>query len=128
MIGEDPTAYVYHEDGSRVPVTQFDYDLLDPDVELVQMSQEDVDRGLKVLNVLLNWIFQNGMKNSEGLKIRAIIICWIFLKHLRPMTLTQLATGFGMKKQSIGRWLDQFKTDFRSIRTPHMRPLKNEQP
>jgi hypothetical protein len=125
MIGYDPTAYAHEENGGLVPSQQFDYDSLEPKVELSEMSQEDVDRALTVLRVLLLWIWQNGMKNSEGLKIRAIVVCWIFLKELRPMTLTQLTGGFGMKKQSAGRWVDDFKRRFK-IRTPHMRPIKNE--
>ncbi|HEV2210838.1 MAG TPA: hypothetical protein VG167_18855 [Verrucomicrobiae bacterium] len=128
MIGDQPGEYAHEEDGRPVPASQFDYNQVDEDVfghqpesDLSEFSQQEVDRALVVLRVLLSWIWQNGMKNSEGLKIRAIIICWIFLKELRPMSLTELATGFGMKKQSLGRWHDHFKTVFK-IRTPHMRP------
>lgn len=121
------------EDGRIVPTTEFDYEALDrdlfgenPEADLSQFTQEEVDRALKVLRVLLQWIWQNGMKNVDGLKIRSIIICWIFLKELRPLTLTQLATGFGLKKQSVGRWVDQFKKDHPEIRTCHMRNLSHE--
>jgi len=41
--------------------------------------------------------------------IRATILCWVFLEHLRPLTLTDLARASGKKKQSIGRWVDEFK-------------------
>ncbi len=80
-----------------------------------------MDAALKVFSRLLEWIWQNGMKNSEGLTIRAVIACWIFLKHLRPLTLTQMARGFGKKKQSLGRWVDDFKIAFPHIRNPHMK-------
>jgi hypothetical protein len=129
MIGDDPGNYVHEEGGRRVPATQFDYDAVDERVfnfreqcDLSEFSQEEVDKAIEVLRKLLAWIWQNGMKNADGVKIRAIIVCWIFLKELRPMTLTQMATGFGMKKQSLGRWVDQFKEVFK-IRTPHMRTL-----
>src|SRR4051812_825066 len=122
--------HAHGEDGRIVPSTEFDYDLVDQNLfgkdaesDLSQFTQEEVDRALKVLRVLLQWIWQNGMKNVDGLKIRAIIVCWIFLKELRPLTLTQLAVGFGLKKQSVGRWFDRFKKDHRGIRTCHMRNL-----
>ncbi len=119
----------HDENGRPVPCTQFDYDQVDEDVfqhkpesDLSEFTQEEIDRALVVLRVLLQWIWQSGMKNADGLQIRAIIVCWIFLKELRPLTLTEMARGFGKKKQSLGRWVDQFKRLFR-IKTPHMRNL-----
>lgn len=119
----------HEEDGHLVPVQPFDWDTVDekifgpkPEIELADFTQEDVDRALTVLRALLQWIWQCGMKNTDGVKIRAIVVCWIFLKELRPLTLTQLSRGYGMKKQSIGRWVDEFKNAFPAIRTPHMRP------
>ena len=115
------------EDGRIIPSTDFDWEAVERNLftenpeDLSELSQEDIDRALKVLRVLLQWVWQNGMKNVDGLKIRAIIVCWIFLKELRPLTLTQLATGFGLKKQSVGRWVDQFKKDFKRVRISHMR-------
>ncbi len=119
------------EDGRFVPVEDFDYSAVDKNLfgndaetDLSKLSQQDVDRALTVLRVMLQWIWQNGMKNVDGVKIRAIIICWIFLKELRPLTLTQLSRGFGLKKQSVGRWVDQFKKDLPEIKTCHMRNLE----
>lgn len=120
------------EDGSLVPAVDFDYAAVDAKLfgaepeDLSQFTEEDVDRALAVLNILLRWIFQNGMKNPEGITLRAICICWIFLKELRPMQLSELARGFGKKKQSLGRCVDLFKISFPHIKTAHMRPLKNE--
>lgn len=116
------------EDGRVIPTADFDYEAVDTNLfgensaaDLCELTQEEVDRAIKVLRVLLQWVWQNGMKNVDGLKIRSIIMCWIFLKELRPLTLTQLATGFGLKKQSVGRWVDQFKKDFKRVRISHMR-------
>jgi hypothetical protein len=125
MIGDDPRAYGYEEHGRRVPATEFDYDRVESEMgieaeDLAQFSQEDVDRAIAVFRQLLQWVWQNGNKNTDGIKIRAIIVCWIFLEENRPKTLTEMAGGFGMKKQSLGRWVDQFKLDFR-IPTRHMR-------
>lgn len=118
------------EDGRIVPSEEFNYEVIErnvfgqnPDAELSAFTQEEVDRALKVLRMLLEWIWQDGMKNADGVKIRAIIVCWIFLKELRPMNLTEMARGFDLKKQSLGRWVDQFKKDFPAVKTCHMRNL-----
>ena len=116
----------HDEDGTFVEYTQFDYEAVDealgsPRDQLADYSQEDIDRALKVLEILLQWVWQKGKNNFDGLGIRAIIICWVCLKEVRPMTETELATGFGKPKQSFGRWIEQFKIFFPRIRLPHMR-------
>jgi hypothetical protein len=120
------------EDGKLVPVAEFDFDAVEKafesdlaqfrgEIEQGQYSQEDVDRALVVLAVLLKWIWQGGMKNVDGLQIRAVIVCWVFLKELRPLTETDLARAFGKDKQSFGRWVENFKEFFPRIRIAHMR-------
>lgn len=116
------------EDGAITPAVEFDYDLVEQNLfgpkavkELKKISSKDIEAARQAFRILLQWVFQNGMKNPDGLKIRTIICCWIYLEELRPMTLTELAIGFGMKKQSLGRWVDEFKKDFPDVRIPHMR-------
>lgn len=128
-----PPGLGHDESGHLVSLTEFDYGQIEgnlfgdnPESDLSQFSAAEVDRALQVLRVLLQWMWQNGMKNVDGVKIRAIIVCWIFLKELRPMTLTQLGRGFKLKKQSLGRWVDAFKRDFPQIKTCHMRNLAPE--
>lgn len=119
---------IHDQAGRPTEQTDFDYDDIerkifgaDPKSELSQFSQEDIDGAVAVLRVLLQWIWQDGMKNADGLKIRAIICCWIFLHELRPLSLTELARGFNLEKQSLGRWFDVFKRKFPAIKTCHMR-------
>lgn len=128
MIIDSPLGH--GEDGKPVPVTDFDYDAIERHFqsdleqfrdEAEQYSQEDVDRALVVVTRLLKWIWQGGMKQPDGLQIRSMIICWVFLKELRPIELTQLASAFGKDKQSLGRWVDNFKMFFPRIRISHMR-------
>lgn len=126
-----PGKFGHNESGALVPVQDFDYDAVDQNLfpgatreELEQLTQTEIDAALKLFRLLLSWIWQSGMKNPEGIQIRAILVCWIFMKELRPLTLTQMATGFGKKKQSLGRWHDNFKRRFPDIITPHMRPLQ----
>src|SRR5690349_9201624 len=94
------------EDGKPVQITEFDYSAIEAafqsdlekfrsDAEKGEFSQDDVDRALAVMDKLLKWIWQGGMKNPNGLQIRAIIICWVFLKELRPIQLTDMARVFG---------------------------------
>lgn len=122
---DSPTAY--GEDGGPVPTVGFDYDSADqhsdwkPESDLSEYSQEDIDRGVKVFTTLLSWIWQGGMQNPQGIMIRAIIACWVFLKPLRPLAESDLARGFGMKKQSIGRWVVHFKRSFPRIKLAHFR-------
>lgn len=130
MISDIPLGH--GEDGKPVQVTEFDFESIDKafqsDVEQFRAellagkySQEEIDMGLVVATTLLKWVWQGGMKNPEGLQIRAMITCWVFLKELRPLELTQLAGAFGKDKQSIGRWVDNFKEYFPRIRISHMR-------
>jgi hypothetical protein len=116
------------EDGAPIGWTGFDYDTIEdrlfnyrPESDLSEFSQDDIDRALKVLTTLLEWVWQSGMKNGNGIQIRAIIMCWIFLKHVRPLQEAELARGFGKKKQSLGRWVENFKKAFPRIKVPHFR-------
>ena len=115
------------EDGRPAATSEIDFDLVDehvfgarPDVDLGMFSEEEIDRALTVLRVLLQWCWQDGMRNPQGLQIRASIMCWVFLKELRAMNLTELSTRFGQHKQSVARWVQQFKRAFPYIRSPHM--------
>lgn len=125
-----PPGLAHDETGRLVSVCEFDFDTVqqnlfgdDPRSDLHGVTPAEIDRAIEVLRIMLQWIWQDGMKNVDGVKIRAIILCWIFLKELRPLSLTQVARGFGLKKQSLGRWVDLFKRQFPDIKTSHMRNL-----
>jgi hypothetical protein len=116
----------YDENGTVIPVAEFDFASLDTghDTDLDKISRKELEASLKAFRILLDWIWQNGMRNPNGVKIRAILCCWVFLEQVRPISLTQLAKGYGMKKQSLGRWVDNFKRDFPQFRIAHMRYKK----
>jgi hypothetical protein len=123
----------FDEGGEITPIAEFDYDqverrltsdLSNPELkeELDRMTPEEREAALKLFRCLVRWLWQDGMKNTDGLTIRSILVCWIFIEELHPMTLTQMARGFGGRhKQSLGRWVELFKQQFPFIRTPHMR-------
>lgn len=105
------------EHGERVPVEHFDFDRLDDSTQ----ENPQMDAAIEAFQILLNWVWQSGSKNADGVKIRSVLACWIFLKPLRSINLTELSKAYGMEKQSLGRWHDDFKRHFPDIRTPHMR-------
>lgn len=87
------------------------------------LSAERIEDALIVIRALAAWTYQNGSRNMDGKAIRCAIVEKIVLPHLQPLTLTQLAKGYGKHKQSFGRWVDHFKLTFPSVKTCHM---KNE--
>jgi hypothetical protein len=116
------------EDGHLEPTADFDYDEIDrgcfgvdPAEEVGNFTPEELDAACKVFGRLVEWIWQTGKANPDGITIRAIIVCWIFTSELRSLTLTEMARGFGKKKQSLGRWVDDFKRSFPEIRICHMK-------
>ena len=121
--------YAHAEDGHVEPAVGFDFDTVDRKVFGVDrngqttttMSSEEIDAACTVFRSLVEWMWQDGMKQVEGLTIRAIIVCWVFVPELRALTLTEMAQGFGKKKQSLGRWVDEFKKEFPRIRIAHMK-------
>lgn len=46
------------------------------------------------------------------------MIMWVFLPEVRAMNMSQLARGYGLHKQSLGRWVDKFKKEFPHIKLP----------
>lgn len=82
---------------------------------------ENREKAIQTIIRLKSWDFQNGMKDPHGLMIRSAVSAWAVVPLLEPLNLTQLAEGLGLKKQSLGRWVDQFKRDFPNIRNKHMR-------
>jgi hypothetical protein len=119
--------FSFDEDGHPQGTVDFDYDAIDrnafhvePEKE-AEVSAENLEAAARAFRQLVEWMWQDGMKNDEGLKLRAIIVCWVFLDHLNPVSLTELARAFGKKKQSLGRWVDDFKRVFPKLRNGHMK-------
>lgn len=110
------------EDGAIEPAADFDYESVfrkDEDVFHVEpqsngesLSPEALDAARKVIVRVMEWIWSDGTKNIDGLQNRAATACWKFLPQLRPLTMTQMAKGFGKHKQSLGRAVDSFNLAF----------------
>lgn len=120
----------HDEDGQIVPIAHFNYaavdrpgknDCDDDGEDDAELKEEAMRLAVEALIDLLRWLWQNGMKNQDGMIIRTHIILWVFLKELHGMNLTELAAAFGKHKQSYGRWVDDFKRRYPHIRNPHMK-------
>lgn len=118
----------HEEDGHLTGVTEFDWDQVErelgswsPESDLTELTPQEMEAARRALKIILQWVFQNGSKNIQGVGIRAVIACSVFLEELHPLTETQLARGYGMHKQSIGRWVEDWKRCFPDLRTCHMR-------
>jgi hypothetical protein len=129
----DPNAEsAWDENSQPVGAVEFDYDevsrrleedLFDPDDrELDSLTPQEAEKALKCIRWIVRWLWQDGMKNTDGLTIRAILVCWIFIEELRPLSMSDMARGFGCRdKQSLGRWHDHLKACAPWLRTSHMR-------
>lgn len=100
----------------------FDYDAIDarmgnaltPNQAAVHPNSRNQE-SIVVLQEVLDWICQKVPKNQNGIEIRATIASWIFLPHLRTLNLTEVSALVGRDKQSLGRWVDDFKKTFPGV-------------
>lgn len=81
---------------------------------------------LEQFRKICSWIYQAPCKDLNGFFCRCAISIWIFIPELRVETLTNVAGSFGKKKQSLGRWVDDFKLQFPEI-TNHMQHIRNHE-
>lgn len=122
MLLHDANA-AHLDDGHLEPATGFDYDRIDQSCFGVEeRKQTDFEGAAALMRRLFEWHFQDGMNNPEGVLIRGAILDWFFVPQLRPLTMVELARGFGKKKQSFGRWVDHFYRTF-----PEFAPYSTKQ-
>ncbi len=123
MVAQSEPAFT--DSGERTAVVQFPFDEVDRNLSPTQPTDDESlkESAVKFVESLMRFIWQDAKNNPQGLQIRAMIVCWQILEELAPMTETELALGFGMKKQSVGRWVEQFKKEFPHIRSPHIKQV-----
>lgn len=120
---DHPTA---HDDNHEVVESvDFPYDEIDRRLTGVFYNGDDgePDHSLagQAMARIMEWVWQGGPKNMDGMTIRSTVACWIFIKHLHALNLTQMAAMVNKDKQSLGRWVDEFKKEFPQVKTEHMR-------
>ena len=136
---DDTVELGFNDAGEVEPVVQFPYEQVGKDTddapdkltsaelaemrkEMLALTPEEADAAIKMFHYIMRWVWQDGMKNPNGLLIRSVIVCWMFLEELQQHSLTAIAYKFDRDKQSIGRWMPSFKKAFPMIKTPHMKP------
>lgn len=116
----------FGRDGQREASIGFDFGAIDRDLdggafECVKDCPIARDAAANMLKRVLEWVWQRDPQNAQGIEIRAAIACWVFVPMLRPLTMSKVAAYCGNRdKQSLGRWVDEFKRDFPEIKTSHM--------
>ena len=121
-----PVIHAYDEDSSGIGSVDFDWnkvarDLGEPLDETDEAKQSEArDMTAAAMNKLFLWVWQRGKNDKRGLAHRAAILCWVFLPQIHELSMTDLATGFGLHKQSIGRWVEDFKKAFPYLKNCNM--------
>jgi hypothetical protein len=129
---DNHTAY---DDLSQVTQTvDFSYEEIDRrfgvahlhEEQLEKLSEADVEKVCEMHRRIWDWVGQDCFKNLDGFNDRSIIAAWVFCSSLKWETksMTDLAGRFGKKKQSLGRWVDDFKKQFPEVAN-HMQHVRN---
>jgi hypothetical protein len=116
---------VHEENGSIIQSAEFDYDAVErglAEFDKAELNPAEWEMACKGLRSLVEWMWQVKSENREGLIIRATILSWVMLDYLHDgMNLTEMAAHMNKDKQSLGRWVDDFKAKFPMVKTPHMK-------
>lgn len=116
------------DDLSQVTQTvDFAYDEIDRRVFGKSNDVPDaVEMTLECQRRVWHWVYQPPMKDMDGFFIRSILCCWIFVPQLRSYSMTEISGRFGKKKQSLERWMSDFKREFPEI-TKHLQHVLNHE-
>lgn len=112
----------YEDDGSQTLAVDFSY----PELEQLNHRYEfdPIDMACQCQRKVWEWVWQGDCRDKEGFFVRAAIACWIFVPALRDYTLTTMAGRVGKKKQSLGRWIEDFKKTFPEL--CHIQHIKHD--
>ena len=103
---------------------QVEHDLDGPD------APPDTDQLVETIcacqNRIWEWVYHAPCRDLDGFMCRAIIATWVFYSPMRAYSMTEIAGRFGKKKQSLGRWVVDFKIQFPEI-VKHLAHLRNTQ-
>lgn len=113
----------YDEEGHHQLTVPFDLEEVERRLgeEQINLNDEQVKILGEALQRILAWIWQSGMSDHRGTLIRTTIACWVLHPEVAAMSLTELAQGMGLHKQSLGRWSDKWKEQFPDLKNSHMK-------
>ena len=115
----------FFDDLSNVTLTvDFDWASVDEcDVSMTEGNPMEV--ALEAQRRIWAWVYQPPCEDLDGFLCRCIVASWIFVPQLREETMVHVAGRFGKKKQSLGRWVADFKKVFPEI-SKHLQHLRHE--
>jgi hypothetical protein len=105
----------FDQEGQPEATVDFPYDEIDRRLSSPESPPIRVDGEGRLLRTILEWVADKVPRHGNGLEIRATIAAWIFLPYLRGYTMTELAAMIGRDKQSVGRWVDDFRRTFPGV-------------
>lgn len=87
-------------------------------------SSDAVEAVCECQQRIWEWVYHAPCRDLNGFNCRCIIAVWVFYAPLRCYSMTEVAGRFGKKKQSLGRWMVDFKARFPEI-AAHMQHVRN---
>ncbi|MCU0772368.1 MAG: hypothetical protein MUE94_11465 [Verrucomicrobia bacterium] len=71
------------------------------------------EQAAECLRHLFRWVNSGAsFRDCAGFVTRSAIVSWIVCPENHALSMTDVAGRFGKKKQSLGRWVDDFKLQF----------------
>ena len=83
--------------------------------EAFDESREAIQAACECNRRVWQWVYQPPNQDLDGFICRCIVACWVFVPQLREYSQTAIAARFGKKKQSLNRWIVDFKREFPEI-------------
>lgn len=114
----------YDDAGAVTLVSDFSYDQVDRDLGYAP-QERDLEDACECQRRVWGWVYQPPCADLDGFMCRCIVACWVFVPQLRAETMTYIAGRFGKKKQSLGRWVTEFKIAFPEV-SKHLQHLRHD--
>lgn len=118
-----------YDDLSQVTQSvDFAYDEVDRRFGVAHLHDETrdpVEMACECQRQLWAWAWNDACKNWDGFQCRCAVLAWVFHEPLRAYSMTEMAGRIGKKKQSLGRWVEDFKAQFPDI-AKHLQHIKHE--
>ncbi len=106
----------YDEQSHITQTVDFAYDEIDRRFGVAHLHHESpIEIAGEGMRALMSWAWQDACKNWDGFQCRCSVLAWIFHPPLRELSMTEMAGRIGKKKQSLGRWVEDFKKQFPQV-------------
>ena len=106
----------FYDAGEVTLTTSFAYGEVSKDLgEPIEQTERNLEDLVEINRRIWQWVYQPPCKDLDGFNCRCIVASWIFVPEIRSESMTYIAGRFGKKKQSIGRWVADFKTQFPEV-------------